>query len=562
MLLSSGMHRNPLPLLADSLPASARRKKLEAYLNTVTGGLVNLVSKDQTINRTLQRLFPTADNLKSMMTVQLMHQTCKEWVEAATFKHVVLGSRAGSTPENGHSFLTRFWAYQLAMFGEPDELAAHVKRFAFHAVEAERTTGISQYDFLRSLSGSFYEQLGLYRVGSAASFAVHQGLWLYLEDAFHNADTSIAESEEWLFSILWRSENGNHVVPDARAVETSKLLLRLGFQASLDPIGVSRLASRMVRCQARRQDTMSFEELFQAAISTTLAAHTAFPGFQREAPFDFLNTLNRFSLITLGPPRLVEWILERHPDYANYDTQLGTPLDHLVGLFDNSPSATVEFLGMDWLFEHLSILVRHGGCFKIASETMIRNFFRYLSQNRYEVAPLMRDVAPGLCLTGEPTTEQYCWLKLRIRRLDLPEETITHWHQRLLRVARTSLQDDELSDVDIGQQTRILTSSDEPGLEPLELEGWAIQPEEEPSHQGQQVVAGEQQLRPELRPGNPIGSQLRPSVQRDAPRSTSFTDQQQESSRGRNGTNAPPSSKSRLRTRAKLLGIFGGKDPA
>ncbi|KAJ1326043.1 ankyrin repeat domain-containing protein 50 [Microdochium nivale] len=534
MLLSCGLDQNPMPLLASSLPASARRKQLEAYLNSVTGGLVNLVSRNAPDNITLRRLFPTAKNVRVDVTVQLMHQTCKEWVEAATFKHVALGSQDSAIPQNGHSFLTRFWAYQHAMFGEPDELARHAERFCFHAIEAERTTGFSQYEFLRTLSDSFYQKLGLHLVDSAVSFAIHQELWLYLEDAVRHDETSIAETEACLFSLLWRDIDGKYAVADSKAIKASKLLFRLGFRAQIDPIGISRLLGRMWLSQDAETIAL-FDDLIQTAISTTLPVDTSIPRprmlsglIPRLAYADIMP----LKIIHLSSPRLVKWILDHYPNQVNYKgIAQETPLDYLAFLAMQGSELIDRPFDMDWLFELLGIFVQYGGFFCLASDTEVIGLFHQLSRNGYDVEPTMQAVAPGLRLAGLSSKEP-CWTSAQIRRPYLPLAAEWLEHRKRFLIGKHTLGEGEISG-NYGEQQQPQCTEylhEEEGLEPVELDGRAIEPKKRAVKE---------------RPPSP---QKVASVRQARDLFEEFS------------VSTPPSLSGRSRARKKLMGIFGRGD--
>lgn len=76
-------------------------------------------------------------------TLQLMHQTIKEFIQDPKFKHKILGNSAKITVENGNSFL--FKAYFLK--GESIN-GMDIKVVSHYAREAEATTGRSQSEFL------------------------------------------------------------------------------------------------------------------------------------------------------------------------------------------------------------------------------------------------------------------------------------------------------------------------------------------------------------------------------------------------------------------------------
>jgi hypothetical protein len=116
--------------------------------------------------------------------VQLMHQTVKDFITDPQFRQTVLGQDRGRiTEENGHSFLAKY------LFLE----SLNANRFAFHAREAERTTGLSQYDLIARAPTRYFERRTCLRDGEANFYAgvstpltvaAFAGLRLFLEDAF------------------------------------------------------------------------------------------------------------------------------------------------------------------------------------------------------------------------------------------------------------------------------------------------------------------------------------------------------------------------------------------
>ncbi len=178
----------------------------DAFLRRISGGLVDIVSESQSHvldNSSWSAMGSEVDiHQNSTQVVQLMHQTCKEWVESHTFKHVVLGGRANTTWENGHGFLVKFYAFLMherrllqsglvsgplqTVYPDWERLQTIIPHLMGHANEAERTTGVSQYAYLSRVRNDFYVEFAKFPLGkllascieSGLGFALYNGLWL------------------------------------------------------------------------------------------------------------------------------------------------------------------------------------------------------------------------------------------------------------------------------------------------------------------------------------------------------------------------------------------------
>ncbi|KAF3022635.1 hypothetical protein E8E14_013971 [Neopestalotiopsis sp. 37M] len=120
----------------------------EGHLKTISGGLVDLVPKRASFVMDVPAWKrELLDTTKKSYVLQLMHQTVRDWVALPTFKHTILGTRADTTWQNGHSFLVKYYIHQFASF----EKGVSGSEIFEHAVKAEMTTGVSQYTFLSQL---------------------------------------------------------------------------------------------------------------------------------------------------------------------------------------------------------------------------------------------------------------------------------------------------------------------------------------------------------------------------------------------------------------------------
>jgi hypothetical protein len=168
-------------------------------------------------------------------TVQLMHQTVYEFATSMKFKQRVLGDRAKTEHENGHSFHAKS---RLVANGQlegplaaetPELIATGILEFpvcsendtvlgmsrsdrgslksSYHAREAEATTGRSQKEFLDSLHTSPLHNIAFSlevpTIKSHLGLAVHDGLQLYIRDALEENPAILTRTREKLFACIF-----------------------------------------------------------------------------------------------------------------------------------------------------------------------------------------------------------------------------------------------------------------------------------------------------------------------------------------------------------------------
>jgi len=188
-------------------------------VRTLSGGLVEAVGKAE--NGVYQ-------------TLQLMHQTVKEFVEDPEFKHKILGNLASIMFENGNSFL--FKAYIVgSSTGMPKlqdaDAAGH------YATQAEITTGRSQYTFLSDATLTHYCTTGItFRpdrdlrcIMSPLRFAAYYGLHLFLKDTrISDCTRSHPRDTDAPFPALIAALKENYR-PEEHVLETAKILLDCNY---------------------------------------------------------------------------------------------------------------------------------------------------------------------------------------------------------------------------------------------------------------------------------------------------------------------------------------------
>lgn len=342
------------------------------YLRTISGGLVDITGE---------------------MVIQLLHQTCKEWVEASTFKHIVLGDRASVTWENGHSFLMKLHALTVLRSREPD----HFRDMLFHAREAEKTTGVSQYKYLSQLTSHFYKPIGAIgfpQISTALCIAVYGGLRLYFAELINHDRHAIANAKEPLFSILLDTNFGVPNITQSSRIEMGRFLLEHGFDLAKDRTGIALIMLQIWKC-SDIQCVTSYVELIKLALDQSLNPNISFPignylfyNVSRSLdPFKKrTNDVLGWRLLHFSPPPLAQWLLEHGSLVNKANSAQQTPLDYVV--HPESAHHTCRF-GMDWLYEMACLLVRSGGVLRSTEFYDINRLIERLTDGGYDTTPLM-----------------------------------------------------------------------------------------------------------------------------------------------------------------------------
>ncbi|KAM0797668.1 hypothetical protein BDR22DRAFT_862434 [Usnea florida] len=127
--------------------------------------------------------------------VQFIHQTVKEFVARPGFPQYILRTSHPIIPENGHTFLSRFYISSLiSLSSESIDSGGKLERlwqgFADHAYDAETSTGVCQESFLdkispealKSVSQALRRVYQLEDVNSVMAVAVIANLRLYVKE--------------------------------------------------------------------------------------------------------------------------------------------------------------------------------------------------------------------------------------------------------------------------------------------------------------------------------------------------------------------------------------------
>lgn len=259
--------------------------------------------------------------------VQLMHQTVKEFIEAPPFRHLALGlGGAATTEDNGHSFLSKY----LLLY--PDDIG--YRELAFHAREAERTTGLSQYKFFSGAQPEYFDPK--YRNGMPRTripviltpllLATFAGLQLYLEDAY-KVDHKLVESspDPLLCSLFYGAKAGLDV---SGAVKTVESLLSKGLIIERDRKGLGKILLAIWRVDDESQTWLDRPNTDYVDIAILLVDK------MRDANMPFSSRTGGESVSTrvlhLSPPVVAERLLQRGADPNLPDSSGCSALDYIL----------------------------------------------------------------------------------------------------------------------------------------------------------------------------------------------------------------------------------------
>ncbi|KAH8892136.1 hypothetical protein GQ53DRAFT_806091 [Thozetella sp. PMI_491] len=327
----------------------ARTKKLlhyselDTYLRTISGGLVDVGRDSQ---------------------MQLMHQTCKDWIRSPTFKLNVLGDLASTTLENGHSYLAKFYA----------DFALH--QFRYHVLEAERTTGVSQYGFLSELPKDRY-LIASSTITSPKALATRVRLFLFLKDAISSSQNLITFSSEPLISASFEigtRDDSARVASQNEVLEMAMFLVQHGFQIQLDTDGIWRLV-RSIWNSTDREMAEKYAEVVSIGLQNC------------QEPGVFINYFRdnaaQQPILHFSIPTLAQALLERGMP-ANLRNQWDeTPLDFFLNPLHGK-------LEINWKYHLACLLVQHGGTLSQASHRQWEDLLMEFSNLGYDIRPLYK----------------------------------------------------------------------------------------------------------------------------------------------------------------------------
>ncbi|KAK3317712.1 hypothetical protein B0T19DRAFT_296559 [Cercophora scortea] len=407
LLIRYGLAQSFIDFEARKLYMSrTERTMLDIHLRTISGGLADVVDDERLERLETRRLRSIATKyapakIDGDARVQLLHQTCKDWVESSTFKYMVLQDRANMTWENGHSFLVKFHIQKI-MADRYKEERSTVSMIFTHAKQAEETTGVSQFAYLSRIPKTFYTKMkfrgpnGIPANSFGLATAARYGLWLYLKEAMRHDKYVFENTIEPLFSGLMAGERGDPTIAKQHwvdltfdksttlaldVVEMGHFLLQNGFRVENDREGVRSLLLRMWKSPDREAAQQYIDLVVSAVEKSLLHVETRLSGWGYPYDDDLDSRLLHYS-----PPALVTYLLDRGAQVNSLEVNGATPLDYL--LQPSSLHRKDEF-GMDWLHQIACLLIQRGGKLNRArSYAFLEEVIDELSERGFDTGPL------------------------------------------------------------------------------------------------------------------------------------------------------------------------------
>ncbi|KAK5992041.1 hypothetical protein PT974_05437 [Cladobotryum mycophilum] len=237
--------------MAELKTASMTQEAKEQKLQAITGGLAECITSSAV---KIFETVPVTTSFRQTTAVQLMHQTANEFINDPQFKHTTLGDEGKGTGQNGHSFLSKFYFLSAKHFynsldpRNPDlDLT-----LTYHAREAEKTTGTSQFDFFshapQDLFGYAQFTSGGRYIKSVEGLAVYAGLDLFLRDCAARGTRRFSNCEPQLARVVLSQLDGRvQLQNDSRKKVADRLLLlaQNGLNISKDRRSFHRLIAEM-----------------------------------------------------------------------------------------------------------------------------------------------------------------------------------------------------------------------------------------------------------------------------------------------------------------------------
>ena len=366
------------------------------------GGLVEIVStelhttsaKSRKADQTLPKAVSKDEKDATIYTVQLMHQTVKEYVARPEFKGVLDLPNSLISTENGHSFLAKFG---LVMIKGAISRAGGVgrnkiqwlsldceKNFELCAeayAQAEITTGLSQGHLLESVSdrqfAHFFPQDRYdndpdaamdykprkWPIDTRLSFAVAMGLLIYLK-----SDTQISPPVPFQgMPILHCVMEMIHYDSRSKITMMTKILLRQHADVheifeGLDPF------QALFRCCDPTLEPNQQTEAF-GRIAELLLEHGSHPDtdvfYLSDNVDDFHNNPSIYTSkplhVMIGSPAMISLLLDYGANVNGLDGIGRTPLDKIVALAASERENPGDLFDVKAGLESAKIIMQNGG---------------------------------------------------------------------------------------------------------------------------------------------------------------------------------------------------------
>ncbi|KAH8894176.1 hypothetical protein GQ53DRAFT_744927 [Thozetella sp. PMI_491] len=319
--------------------------------------------------------------------LQLMHQTIKEFVEDTQFKHIVLGSLAKITHENGHSFLSKYHLFS-GNFGQD---------FFYHAREAERTTGRSQYPVFSGISESFVREsvstaipnAKRHEIRTLLGVAIVAGLRQYLRDAVSADKLVFRNTSDSLMRALFLSlEYGD--TSDQDVIEVFRLVTVHGYVITHAELKM--LLNAFWAPDLNQEEDRAFlpNQILVPIISIVLGQN-----WQALYGVDFLD--GRYTVGTAlhlsPPPEVAERFLTGGGDANALTEDCRTPLDCLVHACPIM-STIAEIVNGEEACALACVLAQHGGSLLKARQEHWDSFIGVLRARGVDISAIEKAGLP------------------------------------------------------------------------------------------------------------------------------------------------------------------------
>lgn len=364
--------------------SSAALEQRKNHIMTITGGLIEFV-------RTNPWDTPAND------MAQLAHQTVREFVNSHDFKQCILGHRARTIYENGHTFLAR---YRLAN----GDLISSAPALFLH----ESTTGKSLQQFIDSLPDNLFHEfpesvsrryptwkqsrvVHTFCVKGRLGFAVYNNLQLYLEDTLQQKPNILKETKETLASVMPNPGLASVGTSPLEHVQVQLTIVRYlfdnGYSVKQDPEAFQRIMQVLLEDIVYRNRSLEDEHRFLEEKAAILIRHGQPPDMLFDAPDEQSrpNTSrnNRVRLVHIATTtELIDCLIDKGVDINTLDTAGNSPLDHALACWDDigvtrrtlTKRNTLSNTEIDRAFQRITHLINRGGTVKTTPRHVWESF--------------------------------------------------------------------------------------------------------------------------------------------------------------------------------------------
>ena len=312
--------------------------------------------------------------------VQFIHQTVKEFVSRPGFPQYILQTSHPIIPDNGHTFLSRFFISSLVSLSSESvvsdrKLQRLWEGFADHAYDAETSTGVCQESFLdeigpdalRSISQALRKVYQLEDVNTVMAVAVIANLRLYVKERISHGSNVNSNPEIPLLHCAVRAAKCS---PDStsKRLETGtwEKMTEIFLEEGADMAAVFKgktAFEELFDSLAPRRDMKTRDQYHMFLIIKTFLRN----GYDPDAKVAFqphgFPTPYTCSPLHIAPIDLIHLLLKHRADVNVLDTDGHTPLDITLGEHDTLASS------LPWLetSQRVMLLVEHEGRVTTAS---------------------------------------------------------------------------------------------------------------------------------------------------------------------------------------------------